>query len=72
MPKAPLKSKAKAKKRSDVSAKIEFRTRRFCDINFKLEHPKLAVSQKHRDTLPLPFGGEVKKYDMQIKGLMKG
>ena len=52
----------------DEPAKIHFRERRLKDIQLVLDHP--PHERMHQDTLPLPFGGEVKKDDMRAKGLM--
>ncbi len=61
------KQPGKAKK---TATGLQFRERRFRDIDFKLVHPKPRTPPEHHDTLPLPFGGEVKKYDMKVNGLM--
>lgn len=53
----------------DRPALVQFRERRLSDIKPVFEHPH--NERLHQDTLPLPFGGEVKKDDMRAKGLMQ-
>ncbi len=60
------KSKKTTPKRPSA---IQFRERRFSDIKPDLEHPH--NERLHQDTLPLPFGGQVKKDDMREKGLIQ-
>jgi len=52
----------------DQPAEVRFRERRLSDVKLVLEHPH--HERFHQDTLPLPFGGQVKKDDMRAKGLM--
>ena len=68
---SPHKSKTaaprKASKNKGIS-EFQFRERRLCDIKLVERHPT-PESKKYNDTLPLPFGGEVKKDAMREHGL---
>ena len=60
----------KRKKTSkDQPSEIQFRERRLSDIRLNLEHPH--DERLYQDTLPMPFGGQVKKDDMREKGLIR-
>ena len=54
--------------KSKTSSEFQFRERRLCDIKFVDRHPA-PEPRKYNDTLPLPFGGEVKKDAMREHGL---
>ena len=59
----------KKKTPKDKPAQVKFRERRLSDIKLVLEHPD--TDRMHKDTLPLPFGGAVKKDDMRTHGLIR-
>lgn len=69
--KNPRSTKARPKKRkkpADQPAEVQFRERRLGDIPQVERHPAREY-RKYNDTLPLPFGGEVKKDAMRADGL---
>lgn len=73
--KKKLKPAAKSKKRkveraaaSKAAGEFQWRERRLRDIPFVDRHPT-PEARKYNDTLPLPFGGEVKKDAMREHGL---
>lgn len=70
--KKKLKTKAKSptrKSKASAPAEFQFRERRLRDIPFVDRHPTPETARKYNDTLPLPFGGEVKKDAMREHGL---
>ncbi len=74
MPKRKKKLKAKTSLRRshafvDKPAKVKFRERRLRDIK-PVERYPFPEARKYSDTLPLPFGGEVKKDAMREHGLI--
>ena len=54
---------------ADKPTEFQFRERRLRDIPFVDRHPTPETARKYNDTLPLPFGGEVKKDAMREHGL---
>jgi len=75
MKKKKLKTKAKTKARkgkatasAKTASEFQWRERRLRDIPFVDRHPA-PEARKYNDTLPLPFGGEVKKDAMREHGL---
>lgn len=60
---------AKVTVSSDAAAEYQWRERRLSDIPFVDRHPTPETAKKYNDTLPLPFGGEVKKDAMRDHGL---
>ncbi len=60
---------AKVSVSAKVAAEYQWRERRLSDIPFVDRHPTPETAKKYNDTLPLPFGGEVKKDAMREHGL---
>ena len=60
---------AKVSVSSKVASEFQWRERRLKDIPFVDRHPTPETAKKYNDTLPLPFGGEVKKDAMRDHGL---
>jgi len=54
---------------SKAASEFQWRERRLRDIPFVDRHPTPETAKKYNDTLPLPFGGEVKKDAMREHGL---
>jgi len=63
------KAVRRSRKQTDQPAELQFRERRFGDIPFVERLPASEI-KKYGDTLPLPFGGEVKKDAMREHGLI--
>ena len=55
---------------ADKPVEFQWRERRLKDIPFVDRHPTPETAKKYNDTLPLPFGGEVKKDAMREHGLI--